>query len=153
MIAAAALGTREVLRAIPHRFPMLMIDRVDELVPGVSGVGIKNVTSNEPFFQGHFPGEPIFPGVLLIESMAQAAAVVLQPPDGPAAGGGGSGGLRYLMAVEKAVFRRPVVPGDCLVIEVAVLRRFGGMARVKAHVKVRDVEVASAELALGSGRG
>ena len=122
----------EIMQMIPHRYPFLLIDRVVEIVPDVSAVGIKNVSINEPFFQGHFPRQPVLPGVLIIEAMAQTAAVfVVQTLEGAAAGK-----LVYFMTVDEARFRRPVFPGDVLRIHVSKLRnrrnvwKFRGEARV-----------------------
>ena len=104
-----------VLARLPHRFPMLLVDRVEELVEGEMIVAVKAVTFNEPFFQGHFPGRPIMPGVLIVEALAQAAGVLAVETLGLA----GSGKLVYFMAIEEAKFRRPVTPGDALQFAVA----------------------------------
>ena len=121
-----------IMHAIPHRYPMLMIDRMVNVVLGESAIGIKNVSVNENFFQGHFPGHPVMPGVLIIESMAQtAAALVVETLGGDAAGR-----VVYFMTIEGAKFRRPVVPGDQLRVHVTKIRhrgnvwKFGGVARV-----------------------
>src|SRR3954469_323284 len=104
-----AAGVKEILEALPHRYPFLMVDRVIALNGDQSAIGIKNVTFNEPQFQGHFPGQPVFPGVLMIEGMAQTAGVicvaskVVKTPK-----------LVYFMTIDKAKFRKPVVPGDVL---------------------------------------
>jgi 3-hydroxyacyl-[acyl-carrier-protein] dehydratase len=103
-----------IMRAIPHRYPFLLIDRMVEVKLGESAVGIKNVTINEGFFQGHFPGHPVMPGVLIIEAMAQTAAVLVVETLGPSA----HGKLVYFMSVENAKFRRPVGPGDQLRIHI-----------------------------------
>lgn len=103
-----------VLRALPHRYPMLLVDRVVDLVAFTSAVGIKNVTFNEPFFAGHFPGDPIMPGVLTIEALGQAAAVLMVASLGP----GDPGRSVYFMSIDEARFRRPVRPGDQLRLEV-----------------------------------
>jgi 3-hydroxyacyl-[acyl-carrier-protein] dehydratase len=103
-----------IQRMIPHRYPFLMIDRVVEIEAETSAVGIKNVTVNEPYFEGHFPGRPIMPGVLIIEAMAQTAAALVVASIGPAA----EGKPVYFMTVDQARFRRPVVPGDQLRIKV-----------------------------------
>lgn len=122
----------EIMEMIPHRFPFLMIDKVVDIVPDVSAIGIKNVSINEPFFQGHFPRQPVLPGVLIIEAMAQTAAVfVVETLEGAAAGK-----LVYFMTVDDARFRRPVFPGDVLRIHVSKVRnrknvwKFRGEARV-----------------------
>lgn len=122
----------EIMRMIPHRFPFLMIDRVIEIKPGVSAVGIKNVSINEPHFQGHFPRQPVMPGVLIIESMAQTAAVlVVETLEGAAAGK-----LVYFMSVDDARFRKPVFPGDQVRVEVAKLRNRGQVWKFRAEAKV-----------------
>ena len=122
----------EIMQMIPHRFPFLMIDKVVDIIPDVSAIGIKNVSINEPFFQGHFPRQPVLPGVLIIEAMAQTAAVfVVETLEGAAAGK-----LVYFMTVDDARFRRPVFPGDVLRIHVSKVRnrknvwKFRGEARV-----------------------
>jgi 3-hydroxyacyl-[acyl-carrier-protein] dehydratase len=112
-----------VMRMIPHRYPFLMIDRVVDLVAGVGATGIKNVSINEPFFQGHFPAHPVMPGVLLIEAMAQTAAVVVVHSLGEAV----EGKLVYFMSIENARFRKPVVPGDTLHVRVAKQRSRGNV--------------------------
>src|SRR5690625_1970680 len=111
------LNVQQIMERLPHRYPMLLIDRVIEMVPGKRVVAIKNVTFNEPFFQGHFPDHPVMPGVLIIESMAQAAAVFSFEDDdeiNPAS----QKIAYYLVGVDKARFRKPVVPGDQLRLEV-----------------------------------
>lgn len=122
----------EIMRMIPHRFPFLMIDRVIEIKPGVSAVGIKNVSINEPHFQGHFPRQPVMPGVLIIESMAQTAAVlVVETLEGAAAGK-----LVYFMSVDDARFRKPIFPGDQVRVEVANLRNRGQVWKFRGEAKV-----------------
>jgi len=131
----------EITKLLPHRYPFLLVDRIIEYVPGQKAVGIKNVTCNEPHFQGHFPGRPIMPGVLIVEAMAQVGGVLLtQLPDFP-------GGLSMLTGIDKAKFRRPVVPGDQLVITAQLLsvkrRRFGKM---QCLASVDGQQVAEGEL-------
>ncbi|WP_431281196.1 3-hydroxyacyl-ACP dehydratase FabZ [Humitalea sp. 24SJ18S-53] len=132
-------GTYDILRimaAIPHRYPMLMVDRMVEMVPGESAVGIKNVTINEQIFAGHFPSQPVLPGVLIVESMAQTAAVLVVATLGPSA----EGKLVYFMSIDGAKFRRPVVPGDQMRIHVKKERsranvwKFEGVARVDGQI-------------------
>ena len=125
-----------IMEMIPHRYPMLLIDRVMDFESGVRLRAIKNVSINEPFFQGHFPGQPIMPGVLILEAMAQASCVLAVG----AGGGARAGGLYLLTGVKDAKFKRPVVPGDQLLIE-AVFRRskrnyaiFDGTASVGEEV-------------------
>jgi 3-hydroxyacyl-[acyl-carrier-protein] dehydratase len=129
-----------IMQAIPHRYPFLLIDRVVELFPDVSAIGIKNVTANEAFFQGHFPGRPVMPGVLIIESMAQTAAVLVVGTLGPEE----AGKLVYFMSVEGAKFRRPVGPGDQLRIHVEKLRNRGNVWKFSAIARVDGATVAEA---------
>ncbi len=130
----------QIMAAIPHRYPFLMIDRMVEVVTGASAIGIKNVTVNEPFFQGHFPAKPVMPGVLIIEAMAQTAAalVVLTLGDGF------EGKLVYFMTIENAKFRRPVVPGDQLRIHVVKERQRGNVYKFRGIARVDGVSVAEA---------
>lgn len=129
-----------IMYAIPHRYPFLMIDRVTELVVNVSAVGIKNVSINEDFFQGHFPGHPVMPGVLIVESMAQTAAVLVVATLGPDA----AGKTVYFMTIENAKFRRPVVPGDQLRLEVEKVRNRGTVWKFRAVARVGALSVAEA---------
>ena len=150
-----------IMHAIPHRYPFLMIDRVVDLVPNVSAIGVKNVSVNESFFAGHFPNHPVMPGVLIIESMAQTAAVLVVETLGPDA----AGKVVYFMSIEGAKFRRPVVPGDQLRIHVtkernrgnvwkfqAVARVDGGLGR-RGDLRRHDHGSRGADLVLDSGRG
>ncbi len=121
-----------IMELIPHRPPFLMIDKLVDVVAGERAIGIKNVTINEGFFQGHFPARPVMPGVLIIEAMAQTAAVLVVHTLGPAA----QGKLVYFMSVDNARFRRPVVPGDTLKVHVASLRHRGNVWTFEAQAKV-----------------
>ncbi len=116
---AGSLDIRAILAALPHRYPMLLVDRVEEIVPDQSIRAIKAVTINEPFFQGHFPGRPIMPGVLIIEALAQAAGVLAIQSLGLA----GSGKLVYFMAIDGAKFRTPVEPGCLLTLEAEFIQK------------------------------
>ena len=134
------LDVMRIMEMIPHRYPFLMIDRVVDLVPGVSAVGIKNVTINEHHFQGHFPRQPVMPGVLIIECMAQTAAVlVVETLEGAAAGK-----LVYFMTIEEGRFRKPVVPGDRLHIHVNLLRRRGPVWKFSSEERVDGALMAQA---------
>jgi 3-hydroxyacyl-[acyl-carrier-protein] dehydratase len=132
-----------IMQAIPHRYPMLMIDRVVDVVRNQSAVGIKNVSVNESFFQGHFPNHPVMPGVLIVESMAQTAAVLVVETLGPEA----AGKVVYFMSIEGAKFRRPVVPGDQLRIHVTKDRNRGNVWKFNAVARVDGVSVAEATYA------
>jgi 3-hydroxyacyl-[acyl-carrier-protein] dehydratase len=128
----------EIQRLLPHRFPFLLVDRVTELHPGERLVAYKNVSIGEPFFQGHFPGHPVMPGVLVLEALAQASAILCYSSTGfdPARK------VTYLMAIDGARFRRPVVPGDRLVLEVTVLRLKSSVVKSKGVASV-DGQVAA----------
>ena len=129
-----------IMRLIPHRYPFLLIDRVVDVVLGERATGIKNVTINENFFQGHFPHHPVMPGVLIIESMAQTAAVFVVETLGPEA----HGKVVYFMSIEGAKFRRPVVPGDQLRIEVTKEHARRNVWKVHAVARVDSAAVAEA---------
>lgn len=132
-----------IMHAIPHRYPFLLIDRVVDVVRNVSAIGVKNVSVNESFFQGHFPHHPVMPGVLVIESMAQTAAVLVVETLGPEA----AGKVVYFMSIEHAKFRRPVVPGDQLRIHVVKERNRGNVWKFHAVARVDGVSVAEATYA------
>ncbi|VBB69437.1 3-hydroxyacyl-[acyl-carrier-protein] dehydratase, FabZ form [invertebrate metagenome] len=134
------IDINRVIQMIPHRYPFLMVDRVVNVVPNVSAVGIKNVSINEPYFQGHFPVHPIMPGVLIIETMAQTAAVLVVETLGEQA----RGKLVYFMSVESARFRKPVIPGDRLFLNVFKERSRGNVWKFRAKAKVEDILVADA---------
>ena len=129
-----------IMRAIPHRYPFLMIDRLVDITLDRSAVGIKNVTVSEPFFQGHFPLKPVMPGVLIIEAMAQTAAALVVLTLGEHA----EGKLVYFMTIEAAKFRRPVGPGDQLRIQVEKERHRGNVWKFRGVARVDGVEVAEA---------
>jgi 3-hydroxyacyl-[acyl-carrier-protein] dehydratase len=129
------LDINRIMQLIPHRYPFLLIDRVRDIVPDQSAIGVKNVTLNEPYFPGHFPKKPIMPGVLIIEAMAQTSAVLVaetmkEPMENK---------LVYFMSIDEARFRKPVIPGDVLELHVSKERsrsnvwRFRGEARVDGH--------------------
>ncbi len=131
----------EVMETIPHRYPFLMIDRVTDIRLGESAVGIKNVSINERHFQGHFPSKPVMPGVLLVEAMAQTAAVLVVKTMGDHV----RGKLVYFMTIDNARFRRPVVPGDQVRVEVTVRRHRGAVWRFRGEARVEGVLAAEAE--------
>ena len=129
------IDVKRIMELIPHRYPFLLIDRVKDMVLGTSAIGIKNVTINEQIFQGHFPGHPIFPGVLIIEAMAQTAASLVVTTLGPDS----ENKLVYFMTIDEARFRKPVVPGDQLHIHVHVERSRGAVWKFKGEAKVDGV--------------
>lgn len=136
----------EILRLLPHRYPFLLVDRILEISPGPVAVGskvvgVKNVTVNEPFFQGHFPGNPVMPGVLIVECMAQVAGCLFfsKEPDP-------SVKLMFLSGVDKARFRRPVVPGDQIVVTGEIVNVRLGMVKFKAEARVDGALCAEAEI-------
>jgi 3-hydroxyacyl-[acyl-carrier-protein] dehydratase len=137
------LDIARILQAIPHRYPFLMIDRVVDLVTNQSAIGIKNVSANESFFQGHFPNHPVMPGVLIIEAMAQTAAILVVETLGPDA----AGRVVYFMSVEGAKFRRPVIPGDQLRIHCSKQRNRGNVWKFSAVARVDGISVAEATYA------
>jgi 3-hydroxyacyl-[acyl-carrier-protein] dehydratase len=138
--SATEIDINQVMRLIPHRYPMLMIDRVANVVLGESAVGIKNISINEHYFQGHFPTRPVMPGVLIIESMAQTAAVLVVATLGADA----EGKLVYFMTVDEARFRRPLVPGDSARIHVTKVRQRGNVWKFRGEAKVNETLCAEA---------
>jgi len=138
--AVERMDIEEILHAIPHRYPFLMIDRVIDVIPDERATGIKNVSINESYFHGHFPRRPVMPGVLIIESMAQSAAVLVVATLGPAM----AGKLVYFMSVEDCRFRRPVVPGDQPFIHVTKKQRRRNVWKFHARAEVEGQAVADA---------
>jgi 3-hydroxyacyl-[acyl-carrier-protein] dehydratase len=132
-----------IMDMIPHRYPFLMIDKITEVIPDVSAIGIKNVTINEPFFQGHFPGHPVMPGVLIIEAMAQTSGVLVIETMGAQS----EGKLVYFMSVDKARFRKPVTPGDTLSISVTKVQNRGPVWKFNGEARVGDTLMAEATFA------
>jgi 3-hydroxyacyl-[acyl-carrier-protein] dehydratase len=139
----AEIDIERITQLIPHRYPFLMIDRVVKVVPGESATGIKNVSANEHYFQGHFPQHPVMPGVLIIEAMAQTAAVLVVHTLGRES----EGKLVYFMSVDNARFRRPVVPGDQLHVEVVRQRNRGNVWKFEGQAKVDGKLMAEATFA------
>lgn len=137
----SALDSTEIRATLPHRYPFLLVDRISELEPGRRIVGIKNVTINEPFFQGHFPDRPVMPGVLILEAMAQVGGVLAfksSPLEGRP--------VVYLTGIDKAKFRKPVVPGDQLRLEVEVIKRRQPFWKMRGNAFVESELVCEAEL-------
>lgn len=140
------LSTTDILNILPHRYPFMLVDRITEFTPGGDRiVGIKNLTFNELFFQGHFPGNPVMPGVLQLEAMAQVAGVMLNSREG------NEGKVAFFMSINNAKFRRVVVPGDQLRIEIDVDRIRSRMASVKGKAYVGDDLASEADLMFGYG--
>ncbi len=133
----------KVMDRIPHRYPFLLVDKIIDIKPFESAIGVKCVTASEPHFQGHFPQRPIMPGVLIIESMAQTAAVMVVSSLGKEA----EGKLVYFMSIDNCKFRKPVVPGDKMFIEVTQQQRRGPVWKFKGIAKVDDKTVAEANIA------
>lgn len=137
------VGIDVIQRAIPHRYPFLLVDRVVDIVPSKSAVGIKNVTVNEPQFSGHFPQEPVFPGVLIVEALAQTSAVLTSLSLGLQ----DSGALVYFMGIDKCKFRRKVIPGDVLSLRVDALRGGGKVWKFAGDARVGEDRAAECEFA------
>lgn len=133
------MDIKEIQKFLPHRYPFLLVDRVIDVEPGIKAIGIKNVTVNEEFFQGHFPGHPIMPGVLIIESMAQVAGVLAICSGAPV------GKSIFFMSIERAKFRKPVVPGDQLRLEITILQHRGNVWKFSGNAIVEEKVAAEAE--------
>jgi 3-hydroxyacyl-[acyl-carrier-protein] dehydratase len=132
------IDIKEILSILPHRYPFLLVDRVTQLEPSVSVTGIKNVTINEPFFQGHFPGNPVMPGVLIVEAMAQVSGIL-------AFKSGMQGSSVYFMSIDKVKFRKPVLPGDQLRFEVKAVQIRGKVWKFRGEAFVEDKLASEAE--------
>lgn len=137
----AVVEMKEILELLPHRYPFLLLDRVTEMdTDGRRIVGLKNVTVNEPFFQGHFPGEPIMPGVMQLEAMAQTGGILMKKI------GGDASGIPYFMSIDKVKFRKVVRPGDQMKIEVTITKLRSRSARFEGRIHVDDILVCEAEM-------
>ena len=150
------MDVREIMEILPHRYPFLFVDRILEMVPGKRAVGIKNVTINEEFFQGHFPGHPVMPGVLIIEFLAQVAGVLaFTTAENPEMSGPTlDRSVVYFLSMDRVKFRKPVVPGDQLRGEVNLTRLRGTLASFEGKVYVGETLVAETEMkAMLVGKG
>ena len=138
---SSIINTKKLMDMLPHRYPMLLIDFLEKVVVNKSAIGVKNVSIGEPFFEGHFPGNPIMPGVLIVEAMAQTAgALVVESLNLH-----GSGSLVYFMSIEKAKFRKLVLPGDILKLHVTVLKARTKVWKFEGQARVKDELVAESE--------
>jgi 3-hydroxyacyl-[acyl-carrier-protein] dehydratase len=142
------LDIYEIYKYLPHRYPFLLLDRVLECRPGKSMLALKNVSVNEPFFQGHFPHRPVMPGVIIIEALAQAAGILAFVSAGVIPN---EKSIFYFVGIDKARFRRPVEPGDQLHLEVSIERTLRGIWRFAATARVGEAEAAAAEIMLAPG--
>ena len=138
---AEALDITRVMQLLPHRYPMLMIDGLRDIVPGMSATGVKNVTMNEPFFQGHFPSRPVMPGVLIVEAMAQTSGALIMYSGGDLA----DSKLVYFMTIDKCRFRKPVVPGDTLLLHVSLIHKRGPVSKFHGEARVNGQLMAEAD--------
>ena len=139
---------QKIMQYLPHRYPFLLIDRVEEVVPGEKVIALKNVTINEPFFQGHFPGIPVMPGVLVLEAMGQAGGVLVYES---LQGKKKENTLVFFTGIDKARFRKPVVPGDQLIFKLKLLRKRKNLIRMAGVATVDGNKVAEAELMAAYG--
>ncbi|MBW1730827.1 MAG: 3-hydroxyacyl-ACP dehydratase FabZ [Deltaproteobacteria bacterium] len=144
------LNYKEIIQILPHRYPFLLVDRIIEMEKGKRVVGIKNVTANEPFFQGHFPGNPIMPGVLIVEAMAQVGGVLARLSVPGAMEEEGEANI-YFMAMDKVKFRRPVIPGDQIRFELEALRTGSRVWKMAGKAFVGRDLVAEAEITASIG--
>ena len=138
-----ALEIDDILRCLPHRYPFLMVDRIVNIDGDDSAVGIKNVSFNEPIFQGHFPGKPVFPGVLIIEAMAQTAGAIVIAHDAAA---NGTKSIVLMLTIDKAKFRKPAGPGDQIEFHIKKIHRRRTVGRYEARAMVNGVLIAEAEV-------
>jgi 3-hydroxyacyl-[acyl-carrier-protein] dehydratase len=145
-MADPVLDIAEIVNLIPHRYPFLLVDRVLELDPGQRVVGLKNVTMNEAFFQGHFPGKPVMPGVLIVEAMAQTGGILAYSSEPEA-----KGKLMFFMGMDKVKFRRPVVPGDQILMELTLAHKSSRAWKMNGKATVDGKVAVQAELTAALG--
>lgn len=133
------MNIEEIMKILPHRYPFLLVDKIVELIPGKSAVGVKNVTINEPYFAGHFPGKPVMPGVLMIEAAAQVGACAILSDERY------KDSLAFLAGVDKFRFKKQVIPGDILIIKTELIAIKGSIGRAKGEIRVDEKLVAGGE--------
>ena len=138
---------RKIMAFLPHRYPFILVDRIVEMIPHERIVGLKNVTMNEPFFQGHFPGAPVMPGVLIVEALAQAGGILAYASRGEDQ----EKELVYFMGIDKARFRKPVIPGDQLILEMVSTKTRGNVFKMSGKASVDGAMVAEAEIMAMTG--
>lgn len=141
------MDINQIMDLIPHRYPFLFVDRITELEPGVRSVGIKNVSAGEPYFSGHFPGKPVMPGVIMIESMAQVGACALLSLEKY------QGAMAYLAGVDRIRFRRQVLPGDVLLISTELIKVKGGVGKARGKITCEGQIVCSGEFLFAISTG
>jgi 3-hydroxyacyl-[acyl-carrier-protein] dehydratase len=149
MTEALTMDIQEVMRRLPHRYPFLLVDRVLECIPGQSIRAIKNVTINEPFFPGHFPGRPVLPGVIILEALAQTAGILAFVTAGVYPD---EKRQLYFVGIDKARFRRPVLPGDQLIMKATLERSLRGIWKFSTLAEVDGQEATSAEMMVAPGQ-
>lgn len=137
------MNIEEIMKVLPHRYPFLMVDRIIELVPGERAVGIKNISINEPFFQGHFPDRPVMPGVLMLEAMAQVGACALLSMEKY------HGHLAYLAGLDQVRFKKQAFPGDVLTINTELIRLMGSIGKARGMITIAGEMVCSGEFLFG----
>ncbi len=150
-MSSPLMDIQQIMDYLPHRYPFLLIDKIIELNPGKGIVGIKNVTYNEPFFGGHFPNFPVMPGVLIIEAMAQVAGIFGLEASGLKAGNADSDTKIFFMSIDKARFRKPVRPGDTLVMNMTLLNHRRNIWRFSGRAEVDGILVCEAEMMASIG--
>lgn len=136
----------DIRKIIPHRYPFLLVDKIIEIDTGKKAVGIKNVTANEPFFQGHFPDYPIMPGVLIVEALAQTAGIAVNAEAAQADGGSGEAKLGVLASIDEMKFKKQVMPGDTLHLEAEILSSKMGIVKAKVKATVDEKVAAEGEI-------